>query len=155
MSCYTVALSFINMTDRQIKSLLKNGKVGRHGNGLYFRISNEGTGFWVVRYIIHGKRREITLGRYPEVSLADANIETILIKSNINKNIDPLAERKRADKTIFKIVDDLAEDWLKECEKRLKHPNIPRRVYTKDLAPTIGQLAVFTKRGYVVCVLVR
>jgi len=82
------------------------------------------------------------LGRYPEVSLADANTETILIKSNINKNIDPLAERKRADKTIFKTVDDLAEDWLKECEKRLKHPNIPRRVYTKDLAPTIGQLAI-------------
>ena len=54
-----------NMTDRQVKSLIKNGKTGRYaiGNGLYFRISNEGTGFWVVRYIIHGKRREITLGR--------------------------------------------------------------------------------------------
>lgn len=133
-----------NMTDRQIKSLIKNGTAGRYaiGNGLYFRISKEGTGFWVVRYVIHSKRREITLGRYPELSLADANSETILIRSNVKKHIDPLAERKRVDKTIFKTVDDLAEDWLKECEKRLKHPNIPRRVYTKDLAPTIGQLAI-------------
>ena len=133
-----------NITDRQVKSLIKNGKTGRHaiGNGLYFRISNEGTGFWVVRYIIHGKRREITLGRYPELSLADANSETILIKSNVKKNIDPLAERKRADDSTFNTVDDLAEDWLKECDKRLKHSNIPRRVYTKDLAPTIGQLAI-------------
>jgi len=133
-----------NMTDRQIKLLIKSGKAGRHaiGNGLYFRISNEGTGFWVVRYAIHGKRREITLGRYPGLSLADANSETILIKSNVKKNIDPLAERKRADDSTFNTVDDLAEDWLKECEKRLKHPNIPRRVYTKDLAPTIGQLAI-------------
>lgn len=133
-----------SMTDRQVKSLIKSGKAGRHaiGNGLYFRISNEGTGFWVVRYAIHGKRREITLGRYPELSLADANSETILIKSNVKKNIDPLAERKRADDSTFSTVDDLAEDWLKDCEKRLKHPNIPRRVYTKDLAPTIGQLAI-------------
>jgi len=133
-----------NITDRQVKSLIKNGKVGRHaiGNGLYFRISNEGTGFWVVRYVIHGKRREITLGRYPGLSLADANIETILVKNNVKKNIDPLAERKRADDSTFNTVDDLAEDWLKECEKRLKHPNIPRRVYTKDLAPTIGQLTI-------------
>lgn len=132
------------MTDKQIKSLLKNGKQGKYavGNGLYFRISNEGTGFWIVRYTMHGKRHEISLGRYPDMSLADANSDTAILKSNIKKNIDPLAERQRADNTIFKTVDDLAEDWLKDCERRLKHHHIPRRVYTKDLAPTMGRLGL-------------
>ncbi len=131
-------------TDKQIKSFLKNGKVGRYsvGNGLYFRVSKEATGFWVVRYAIHSKRREITIGRYPDMSLADANAETTLIKKQVKNKVDPLAERQRADNTIFKTVDDLAEDWLKDCEKRLKHPKIPRRIYTKDLAPSIGGLAL-------------
>jgi integrase len=131
-------------TDKQVKSLLKDAKPGRYaaGGGLYFRISEEGTGFWVVRYTIHGKRREITLGRYPEISLADANLEVARIKGDISKSIDPLAERNRADQNSYKTVDDLAEDWLKDCEKRLKHPKIPRRVYEKDLAPTLGRLGI-------------
>ncbi len=66
------------ITDKQVKSLIKTGKPGRTsiGNGLYLRISDEGTGFWVVRYSINKKRREISLGSYPEISLADANAET-------------------------------------------------------------------------------
>lgn len=133
-----------NFTDKQIKSFLKQRKAARHavGNGLYFRVSHEGNGFWAVRYVMHGKRREITIGSYPDMSLADADTKATLIKANIKKNIDPLAERRRADNTVFKTVDDLADDWLKDCEKRLKHPNIPRRVYTKDLAPSMGRLAV-------------
>lgn len=122
-------------TDRQVKSLLKSDKVGKHaiGNGLYFRVNKEKAGFWIIRYSIHDKRREITLGCYPEISLADANAEAALIKANLKKNIDPLAERKRADDSAFKTVNDLAEDWLKDCERRLKHPRIPRGVYTKEI----------------------
>lgn len=129
---------------QQLKSLYKKSIPSRHsvGNGLYFRISNEGSAFFVVRYTINKKRREITIGQYPELSLADANAETALIKQNIKNKIDPLAERQREQYSPFNTVDDLAEDWLKDCERRLKHPNIPRRVYEKDLRPTIGALAI-------------
>jgi len=132
------------VTAQQIKSMLRDNKPGYYavGNGLYLRISKERTGFWVLRYTMHSKRHEYSFGRYPEMSLADANGETAILKSGIKKGTDPLAERCRADSSIFKTVDDLAEDWLKDCEKRLKHPNIPRRVYTKDLAPTMGRLAI-------------
>lgn len=133
-----------NFTDRHIKSLLKEGRAARHavGNGLYFRLSQEGTGFWVVRYVMHGKRREFTLGRYPDISLADATAEALRIKAEVKRGVDPLAERQRADKTEFNAVDDLAADWLRDCEKRLKHPGIPRRIYEKDIAPWIGSLAI-------------
>ena len=129
-------------TDKQVKALLKQAKAGRYaaGNGLYFRVSSEGTGFWVVRYVIHENRREITIGRYPEMSLADARAETTLVKRNIKEGNDPLAERKRSHLVKIKTVDQLAEDWLKSYEGRLKHPQIPRRVYTKDIAPLIGGL---------------
>ena len=39
-------------------------------------------------------------------------------------------------------VDDLTEDWRKDCEKRLKHPNTLRRIYTKDRAPLMSKLAI-------------
>lgn len=133
-----------NFTDKKAKALLKDGKAGRFaaGNGLYFRVSTEGSGFWVVRYTAFGKRREITLGKYPAITLAEANLQASQIKIDVKQGIDPLAEKKRGD--IYKLVtvDDLAEDWLKDCEKRLKHPHIPRRIYTKDIAPVIGGLAI-------------
>jgi len=60
----------------------------------------------------------------------------------VKNDIDPIAERNRGDNELLETVDQLAEDWLKECDKRLKHPNIPRRVYQKDISPVIGELTV-------------
>ncbi|REL31048.1 tyrosine-type recombinase/integrase [Thalassotalea euphylliae] len=132
------------MNDKQVKSLIKKGEHGRHGvgNGLYLRIANNSIGYWVIRYTINKKRREVTVGKYPDLSLADAKFEAARIKVDVSNGIDPIAEKKRNEAPQFNTVDDLAEDWLKECEKRLKHPNIPRRVYTKDIAPTIGELGI-------------
>ncbi|RZF88117.1 site-specific integrase [Pseudoalteromonas sp. CO325X] len=132
------------MNDKQVKALIKQGEHARHaiGNGLYLRIANQNIGYWVVRYTINKKRREITIGKYPDLSLADAKFNASEIKREVSNGIDPIAEKKRNKTPEFNTVDDLAEDWLKECAKRLKHPNIPRRVYTKDIAPTIGELGI-------------
>ncbi len=37
---------------QRVKSLIKQAEAGYYaaGNGLYLRVSNEGTGFWVVRH---------------------------------------------------------------------------------------------------------
>lgn len=75
--------------------------------------------------------------------MAEARLKSAQIVLDVkNENIDPQAEKKRIDNKTLKIINDLAEDWLQECEKRLKHPNIPRRIYTKDLAPYFGELAI-------------
>ena len=136
------------MNDKQVKAILRRGDAGRHaaGGGLYFRVSSEGTGFWVVRYLANGKRRELTLGRYGtkpgELPLVEAAARAAQLKAEVKAGIDPLAERKRPASISIKTVDDLATGWLKDCEKRLKHPNIPRRIYEKNLAPCFGELAL-------------
>lgn len=86
--------------------------------------------------------REITIGKYPDVSLADANLQAAIHKKGVENNIDPLAERHRLDKKEYSSVNGLAADWLEDCAKRLKYPQIPRRVYTKDIAPSIGALRI-------------
>nr|WP_206663243.1 Arm DNA-binding domain-containing protein [Ningiella ruwaisensis] len=42
------------------------------GNGLYFVVPASGEPFWILRFSINGSRPEMTLGSYPELSLADA-----------------------------------------------------------------------------------
>lgn len=134
----------MNITNAKIKALIKKGESGRYaaGNGLYLRISSGATAFWVVRYIINKKRREITLGKYPDISLAEANAEASSIKVKLTDGVDPLVERKKASNPTFNVMNDIAEDWLQDCDKRLKHPNIPRRVYSKDIAPIIGDYPI-------------
>lgn len=133
----------VKINDKQVKSLLRKGEPGRYaaGSGLYLRVTAEGSGFWTVRYSTKtGRRREITLGSYPDLTLAKATIEAVHIKSDVKKGMDPLVERKRADSVKIKTVDALAADWLKDCDKRLKHPERPRRAYEKDLQPLFGEL---------------
>ncbi|MBM7073013.1 DUF4102 domain-containing protein [Shewanella sp. 202IG2-18] len=120
------------LNDKQIKALLKKRDSGRFaiGNGLYFRISNVGTGFWVLRYTINKKRREMIIGKYGkqegELSLSKASVKAIKIKAQIAEGIDPIAEKKRPSQVRIATVNDLAEDWLRnDIEKRVKHPQIP------------------------------
>ncbi len=114
--------------------------------GLYFRVTDQGTGFWVLRYQLGVKRREMSLGRYgrsPEgLSLAEAKLKAGLTRAEINNGIDPIAEKKRTSLTRIRSVDDVAADWLLECKNRLENPHIPERVYRKDIAPAIGELSI-------------
>lgn len=132
------------LNDKQVKALLRKRVPGRYaaGGGLYFRVSNEGTGFWLVRYTTNGRRREITLDKYPQLSLVDAAAKTAILKAEIKNGVDPQAEKKRPASVKIRTIDELAADWLLDCEKRLKYPNIPRRVYEKDLAPVFGELSL-------------
>ena len=130
------------MNASKAKSLVSKKAVGRHaaGHGLYLRVTKEGAGYWVVRYSIYSKRREITIGNFKALTLAQANLEAAKIKLDVSEGIDPLTERKREDNHNIELVDDLAEDWLTECDRRLKHPQIPRQVYRDYIKPSIGEI---------------
>lgn len=136
------------MNDAQLRATLKSGRVGKYkvDTGLYFRVTEQQSAFWILRYTILGKRREMTLGRYgrpPEgISLSEAKLKALEHRAIVKQGLDPLAEKKRSQLPQFNTVSDVAQDWLKECEKHLKNPNIPARVYRKDIAPYIGELGI-------------
>src|SRR5918996_3209692 len=89
-----------SLTDRAVKT----APPGRHGDGtvkgLMLVVRDTGARGWVLRYQIGGRRRDMGLGPYPEVALADAREEALekrrLIRKGIDrKGIDPLAQRTR------------------------------------------------------------
>jgi len=132
------------VTAKKIQSLA-NGDPKRHpiGDGLYFVVRKSATPYWMLRYSSSGKRKEMTLGQYPYLGLADAKAEAAIQKRDINSGADPLIVRKRIKEQSIKLVDDLFNDWHEnDLAKRLQHPNIPERVYIRDIKPYIGDMPI-------------
>ena len=74
------------------------GEPGRHGDGdgLYLHVAPSGTKSWVQRIVINDKRRDIGLGSYPTVSLAQARSLAAANRSAVSEGRDPLAEKRHA-----------------------------------------------------------
>jgi integrase len=87
------------LTNAALKGLIK--KPGRHsdGGGLYFRVIGDDKAYWAFRYTLDGKEREMSLGPYPEVTLAEARATHADARAKVRIYIDPLTE-KRAEKEI-------------------------------------------------------
>jgi integrase len=65
----------------------------------------KGQGKWILRFVspVSGKRRDMGLGAYPEVSIADARVKAVAARQAIANGKDPIAERE-ADKAAHKAL---------------------------------------------------
>lgn len=69
------------------------------GGGLFMEVKPgqaAGTGAWLVRLMAGGKRRDMGLGAFPVVGLADARIAAFAARQKAAAGTDPVAERKAA-----------------------------------------------------------
>ena len=85
------------ITASQAEKLAKT--VGRHraDDNLYLHVRNTGKPTWLFRYVApDGKRRDMSLGQFPALSLANARAETMEWREALQRGEDPLAVRKAA-----------------------------------------------------------
>ncbi len=84
------------LTQLQVKNLTPTDKPRRYhdGNGLYLNITASGSKSWVFRYMKGGKATTLGLGRYPDISLADARIGAADLRKKSHFGHDPAAERR-------------------------------------------------------------
>ena len=75
-----------------LKQLTKPGRYTDEG-GLHFHVRSAERRAWVFRYMIGGRSRDIGLGAYPRVSLAEARKKAEEARHQINSGMDPLAVR--------------------------------------------------------------
>jgi integrase len=64
--------------------------------GLSLQISPTGTRSWILRAKVGGKRRDMGLGPYPGVTLAQAREKARMARERIDQGQDPILERERA-----------------------------------------------------------
>ena len=64
--------------------------------GLALNVQPSGARSWVLRLMIAGKRRELGLGGFPDVTLADVRRRAREEREKVSKGIDPVAEKQAA-----------------------------------------------------------
>jgi integrase len=83
------------LTDTAVKARKRVGLLN-DGDGLYLRVAPGGSKGWVFRYRLHGRTRDMGLGRYPEVSLATARVRTFENRQLLAEGVDPIERRVAA-----------------------------------------------------------
>ena len=107
----------------------------------------KGHGKWVIRFVspVTGKRRNMGLGSYPEIGIAEVGKLGTAIREKLSAGIDPLEEKKIAPAAVPTIPDfkkaaetlhkDLLPSW-----KNAKHGQQWINTLTEYAFPTLGSL---------------
>ena len=78
----------------------KNLAEGKYadGQGLWLVKPERARGKWVLRLVMDGKRREMGLGRWPDVSIAEARDLATEARKKLRAGLDPIDARAKAKK---------------------------------------------------------
>src|ERR1700682_1160332 len=79
------------------------------GGGLFVLIQPGGSKTWAYQYRLNGKRREVTIGRYPEIAVVDARDRHAEYRAMVEQGQDPAAH-KRTDEAERKARETLKAD---------------------------------------------
>ncbi len=64
------------------------------GDGLYLVVDSGGRRYWHLRYMLNGRRRDMSIGPERFVTLANARAEAMKARLELLKGVDPLASRE-------------------------------------------------------------
>jgi prophage integrase len=131
-----------NTTLQNLKPISKE-YIKSDGNGLYIRIKPNGTKIWYFAYKWHKKHRKISLGAFPDLSLAYAREIATEYRGLILRSIDPLEYRNSSNIEEKKIT--FAEMAIKWRDKRLKLGKLKQQTISEAFRRV--ELHLFDKVG--------
>ncbi|WP_232217453.1 Arm DNA-binding domain-containing protein [Xenorhabdus cabanillasii] len=89
-------------------------------NGLWLLVEPNGSRGWRFRYRFEGKQKMISLGTYPEVSLAEARRRTAEYRSMVADGINPSEDRKRQKRESIIMSENTFEKITREWYEKRK-----------------------------------
>ena len=112
--------------------------------GMYLYVSPTGGKSFRLDYRFAGKRKTLTLGKFPALSLLEARVKAAEAKSGLVSNVDPNS-LKRQKKLGIKVNSQntfavVANDWFERhmSDKSDSHRERTRRLLDNDLIPPLG-----------------
>ena len=116
---------------------------GRHsdGKGLMLLVKNSGARSWVFRYQLNGRRRDMGLGPYPEVSLATAREKVVALRRQLLDGEDPLNAASERVVTFEEAASELIES-KRPGWKNAKHAAQWVSTLETYAYPTLGKMDV-------------
>ena len=127
-----------------VRTVKEPGKYhDKSGTGLFLRVDKSGAKFWIQRVTILGKRRELGLGSFPLVTLAEARDKAFENKRLIRNGGDPLADKqvKRSSLSFADAVDTYLAAKEKEFRNE-KHKKQWRSTLESYAIPVMGRMDV-------------
>ena len=107
------------LTDTAIRNAKPKDKAYKIGDsqGLYLLVNPSGSKLWRVKYRMNGTERKLSLGAYPEITLAEARTARDVARKQLAHAIDPNAAKRqvrieatiRAGNTFASVADELIE----------------------------------------------
>jgi len=92
------------LTARLVDTASKPGRYA-DGGGLYLVVKPTGARSWVLLYTFGGRRREMGLGGYPQVSLAAARRLIQEHRTRLANGVDPLSAAREAVPSFGEVAD--------------------------------------------------
>lgn len=119
--------------------------------GLHLQVGPSGSRSWVLRAMVGAKRRDIGLGGFPAVTLAQARDVAREMREKIRHGVDPVAERKAARRALMaaQALEITFAEAARQCHaarahefKNLKHRADWLSSLERHAFPSIGRLQV-------------
>ena len=141
------------LTDAHVRKIKPLDKKKRYSDekGLYLEVTPSGGKFWRLKYRFNGRESTLTIGSYPEITLAQARRTRDEARIQLYKNIDPNAiKNERLQQTdeslLFK---SLAMEWMEDRKAVIKENTYLRdlSVFEKDLFPALGDMPIDQIKG--------
>ena len=116
------------------------------GQGLWLVKRSRHAGKWVLRLSVAGKRREMGLGPWPEVSIANARTKALQARASLRDGTDPVAARQREQLVATRLtLKEAVDGCFKARQAELKGDGSAGRwmsPLTVHVLPKVGNVAV-------------
>ena len=119
--------------------------------GLYLHVNARGARSWILRVVVGDKRRDMGLGGYPDIGVADARQKAREARLKIEQGVDPILLRKQAKSELMalqatdKTFEQAAGEYIKihaESWSNDKHRKQWERTLTAYAFPVVGKLSL-------------
>lgn len=147
------------LTDVAIRKVMPGERPAKlsDGEGMYLEVQPSGARYWRLKYRIAGLEKRISLGVYPEISLAEARRRRREARRLIAEGQDP-SDQRRADKAVaaenteakrrevaglpgLGTFEHVAREWLTSvhvAKVSAGHANRTRIRFEQDVFPWLG-----------------
>lgn len=134
--------------ERRLKArFVKSAPPGRHtdGGGLYLVVDQSGARRWLLRIMVHGKRRDFGLGSFPVVDLEEAREKAIDYRRIVKSGGNPIVDSQKSAKahaTFEEVAKMMHQRQIIPNNRNGKHVDQWINTLQKYAFPRIGHMAI-------------
>ena len=116
------------------------------GGGMYLEITKTGSAAWRLKYRYGGKEKRISLGRWPDTSLALARSKRDKARQQLAEGLDPseMRQQEKATAAGTDTFETVAWEWYGQQKETWapSHSITVQRRLERDVTPYIGKVPV-------------